>query len=678
MLARRASLVSLLAAAAWLASASPAAAFCEEAEPFCTTYPDVCNLIDRPYCHREITEFALPFLRPYLLERIVHTNLHIDHEHYFSQSHHFDGCDFQSAGHRINELYSSEVDSDTFLGLCLPVDADCEGGFSFLFPHFSCGISIHCDAAHRDTQGVVGLLNPSDPRPIDASGVFGYLLHPTQDFYSHSNWVEIFESIGVHEAPLMEPTVDLWGTQPWNPLPVPAEHLAALGVDGVVLAEEALLFDPPFSGTVLNPLVQVDSELYSAVVSDINVAEDECVSGTSAGHSILNKDSPKMHDFYHPDPEWHFRAARAAVRQTAHEWCRLLHLAREHSGFGAVSTAMGFLVSPDAPVRGNGSPHPPGTPCAATPPGGVEIAVDVDQIKVLNDADSGADPGELNFVLALYTQDLTRSARHAVGPLTVSTGDLVGDAVSPGPVTLCLTEEQANAAIATVQSWDDDGGTAGDLNDGDQALRGPNASLALGSPGVQTVASADLEVTFDITDTPSDVDADGLTRCDEEMRGTNALAADTDHDQLNDGHEVAAGTDPLDPDTDDDSAYDGADNCPQVANADQADHESDGAGDACDADDDNDGLPDDADAFPQSDLRTTIFVGDCDAGVPNDHVFADGGNFNDRIAQCAANSTNHGELVSCVTLLVNEWQKSGLIDNQSKNPIMNCASKASD
>jgi hypothetical protein len=339
---------------------------------------------------------------------------------------------------------------------------------------------------------------------------------------------------------------------------------------------------------------------------------------------------------------------------------------------------MGFLVSPDAPVRGDGSPHPPGTPCAATPPGGVEITVDVDQVKVLNDADSGADPGELNFVLALYTQDLTRSARHAVGPLTVSTGDVVGDAASPGPITLCINEEQANAAIATVQSWDDDGGTAGDLNDGDQALRGPSASVSLGSLGVQTVASADLEVTFDITNSPSDVDADGLTRCDEEIRETDPLVADTDRDGLDDGDEVAAATDPLDPDTDDDSVYDGADNCPLVANADQADHESDGAGDVCDADDDNDGVADDVDAFPHSDLRPTIFVGDCDTGVPNDHVFPNGGNFNDQIAQCGASSSNHGELVSCVTQLANDWQTNGLIINQDRNPIMNCASQAID
>jgi hypothetical protein len=51
-------------------------------------------------------------------------------------------------------------------------------------------------------------------------------------------------------------------------------------------------------------------------------------------------------------------------------------------------------------------------------------------------------------------------------------------------------------------------------------------------------------------------------------------------------------------DADGDGVDDDADNCPGLANPDQADHDEDGEGDACDADDDNDEVPDVDDAFP--------------------------------------------------------------------------------
>jgi hypothetical protein len=52
------------------------------------------------------------------------------------------------------------------------------------------------------------------------------------------------------------------------------------------------------------------------------------------------------------------------------------------------------------------------------------------------------------------------------------------------------------------------------------------------------------------------------------------------------------------PDSDGDGVQDDADNCPSIANADQADNESDGIGDVCDDDDDNDGIADVDDLYP--------------------------------------------------------------------------------
>lgn len=67
-------------------------------------------------------------------------------------------------------------------------------------------------------------------------------------------------------------------------------------------------------------------------------------------------------------------------------------------------------------------------------------------------------------------------------------------------------------------------------------------------------------------------------------------------------------------DTDDDTIVDIDDNCPEIANTDQSDVDSDGIGDVCDDDIDGDGELNDVDCDP---LDATVFVGAaCDDGVP--------------------------------------------------------------
>ena len=65
-------------------------------------------------------------------------------------------------------------------------------------------------------------------------------------------------------------------------------------------------------------------------------------------------------------------------------------------------------------------------------------------------------------------------------------------------------------------------------------------------------------------------------------------------------------------DPDNDGVVNEQDNCPAVANEDQADIDEDGAGDACDADDDGDGDPDDEDCEPTDPEVSNLTPEKCD------------------------------------------------------------------
>jgi hypothetical protein len=88
-------------------------------------------------------------------------------------------------------------------------------------------------------------------------------------------------------------------------------------------------------------------------------------------------------------------------------------------------------------------------------------------------------------------------------------------------------------------------------------------------------------------------------------------------------------------DTDLDGVPDGQDNCPDDANADQADADGDGIGDACDDDSDNDGVPDDEDICPGEDDNLDT-DGDTIPDCLDDD--ADGDGVDDGVDNCPAAS----------------------------------------
>lgn len=92
-------------------------------------------------------------------------------------------------------------------------------------------------------------------------------------------------------------------------------------------------------------------------------------------------------------------------------------------------------------------------------------------------------------------------------------------------------------------------------------------------------------------------------------------------------------------------------------------------------DSDGDGIQDCEDECPYSDLTGTVIIDDCDTGVTNG-LLEGGCTISDKIAECAAGATNHGEFVNCVDLLTDELINKGYITGREKGRIQRCAAWA--
>ena len=115
-------------------------------------------------------------------------------------------------------------------------------------------------------------------------------------------------------------------------------------------------------------------------------------------------------------------------------------------------------------------------------------------------------------------------------------------------------------------------------------------------------------------------------------------------------------------DTDGDGVPDDQDNCPDTPNADQADLDGDGAGDACDVDDDNDGVPDSADNCPDT---------------PEDEIVNEDGCSIDQLCPCENDWKNNGQYTLCVSHAAEDFVAAGLITEAQKDTIVSDAAESS-
>ena len=458
------------------------------------------------------------------------------------------------------------------------------------------------------------------PGPEDGVGAFNsvqswaWILHAIEDLYSHSNWVEMavdpadggagdgaLERFGDYANPtwleedvaagnddltlatLFDDGLFLWTETPqeWQLVP---------GRDDMVASQDDDLPDgwsyvevAPPSRT---PKVRTDDgRILKLLISgeEAQITQDcpDNPDGDAWHHDGLNKDNSSR--------RYYDEALYTAVRQTRHEWCRMLHLMHDYPTAGpeTAAKALGLLVEPGT------SPHPANTDCAPAAPGSIQINVEVTGVYVKDDHDDG-DPGELSLTFSLFNDDFTRSSVAQTGVLSVNSNNAVDPSELPDVASMCA--RSSDDIYATVQGWDDDDDPSarGDFDDDDDELVGAThdvgraGDLANGDGiGRWGKISDDLDVIFDVSNTETDSDNDGLVLCDEE----------------------AIGTDPNNGDSDGDGVDDGEDACPNDP-SDSSDNDADGICDNEDADDDNDGVDDVDDAFPNDPTESSDSDGD--------------------------------------------------------------------
>jgi len=358
-------------------------------------------------------------------------------------------------------------------------------------------------------------------RPWATTAMFGNVLHVVQDFYSHSNWVELgfpltkddpaTAAVEVAQSDL----VDLSGAQS----SLGQAWFAPAG--GGVVRGDILLGGDDWEDLPAGSSIQrnggglfvptlVDAQgrtLGRLLETGQGTADDECDVSTPSGpnytgikHDNLNKDCPTCGAEDVPLEERrskHAKARALATLQTGYEWCRLV---REAASVGQDGLLLALWV------RAGGNPHPPNTPCRSAGPGPTRIVVTIESIRILNAHDDGDDPGEIQLAAVLYDDPLNfhRSVHvgNRSGRMTLKAGDLVPAEQLPRPLSLCVSEGQG--ATFALHAWDNDdalddeyGLDFDNYDDDDEVLVGFQRRFGSQLPtGVQVARSADLEVRF--------------------------------------------------------------------------------------------------------------------------------------------------------------------------------------
>jgi hypothetical protein len=345
--------------------------------------------------HTEITRDGLWFLRPYVLHKIIEGNLAIDYPTIDIAGEHFDACSWDDASENIQDRYEE------------------------FRPWW--------------IQG--------------ATTQFGGLLHAVQDFYSHSNWVEL----GMGGRLLVEHSGNWPDLNKWtNVSPYPGNQ--------VFLAQD----DEPWemSGGIEPELRRQGVVIGHALITDSRPgwqAGDDCPDNVEdIEHDQINKDGPTNTKYAGDLSEYpflHTLAKDTAAKATFNEWCRLLHYAHSiplydfADPYESTSRLIALWVDKDKSPYGCQNPPDPKN---------VKMKAEVTSIQMLNDRTRDG-PANWNLVFAMYTGNFGQSVRKQTEVVSISEGEFWPSDKLPSPIVDCVSRASTidNPKVLTVQGWRD-------------------------------------------------------------------------------------------------------------------------------------------------------------------------------------------------------------------------------
>jgi len=268
-------------AALYLAASLPACGSAEDqlaAEDQGTTTQAFSTFPGEPN-HENVTALGLSFLRPEILLAIQEANVATDVEFVAVNANHFDDCNF-TGGSAVIQNSQAEA---------------------------------------------VAQLNPSVPGPeteLLAIRAFARSLHAVQDFYAHTNWIELGGQVLVDRSLGAFPTLSPYST-------IASSGFVVVQGEKPKRAAMTRDDDAPYPANAV-VTVKLDKVRASGLISGTVDYEpgNFCPPSVAMTHDELNKDKSTLVDRVNQ-----YEAAKSlAALQTEHEWCRLRELTRSAWG----------------------------------------------------------------------------------------------------------------------------------------------------------------------------------------------------------------------------------------------------------------------------------------------------------------------------------------------------------